>query len=161
MLNFKLRSLNLGVVLFTLVVATNVQSAVTVIVSAPPPPRAVVVGPPGYTRCFSVPPAFYNGVWHHQQRVCEYGANRSIKMWVNGYWQCGSYRNGGVCTRWNWIGSHWASRQDIDYYRRPAQRNYHRHYAQEEARPHAYARVEEHGRRHGHGPVYEHRHDHH
>ena len=151
MLCCKFRFFNIFFGLLSLVVAVSSQAGITVIVSPPPPSREIVVGPPGYTNCYVVQQGFYNGVWKHKHRVCEYEGNRGSRMWVNGYWQCGSYRNGGICTGWQWIGSHWASRRDMEFYRRPSNRNYHRHHGQAQAQ----VQINEHEERHG----YQHRHD--
>lgn len=147
---FKFCFLNFFVVLLSIIVSVSSQAGVSVIVSVPPPSREIVVGPPGYTSCYVVQPGFYNGVWHYKHRVCEYESDAGLRMWINGYWQCGSYRVGGICTGWHWIGSHWANRRDMEFYRRPSHRDYSRHFE--------HAHVQEHGFRHGYG--HENRHEH-
>ncbi|CEG58747.1 hypothetical protein [Legionella fallonii] len=140
--------------LFTLV-TTSAHSGISVIISTPPPPREIVVGPPGYTNCYMVQPGFYNGVWQHKHRVCEYEGNSGLRMWVTGYWQCGRYLPNGRCTGWHWIGSHWATRPEVAFYSRPSHRDYYRHLA--------YGRGHEHGHRYRHEESYrgEHRHGYH
>jgi hypothetical protein len=135
--------------LFTITTA-SLQAGISVIVSVPPAPREIVVGPPGYTTCYVVQPGFYNGVWHYKQRVCEYEGDSGLRMWVNGYWQCGSYRTGGVCMGWHWIGSHWATRSELGFYRRPSHRDYYRHLAHGHGGEYGQA----HGYVHGHGHGY-------
>ena len=154
MLCCKFRFLNIIFGLISLVCAASTQAGVTVIVSAPPPSREIVVGPPGYKSCYVVQQGFYNGVWQHKHRVCEYEGNNGSRMWVNGYWQCGSYRAGGICTGWHWIGSHWASRRDMDFYRRPSNRNYHRHHGQVQVQ------INEHEERNSHQHGHDNRHGH-
>ena len=150
-----------GLALISTVVAANSQAGISVIVSEPPPPREIIVGPPGYTTCYIVPPRFYNNVWHNKQRVCEYGGARSLKMWIDGYWQCGSFRSGGRCISWHWVDSHWASRSDIEYYRRPSNRvhyrNENRGYPQVHAHEHENSPIHHHDNRpvHRHGNVQE------
>jgi hypothetical protein len=154
MLYVKFRFSNIIFGLTALAISASPQAGVSVIVSAPPPVREIVVGPPGYTTCYVVPAGFFNGVWFHKHRVCEYEGSAGLRIWVNGFWQCGSFRSGGICTGWHWIGSHWANRHDMEFYRREALGNNHRHYAGRQINEHDFRR----GNEYGHG--YEHRHGH-
>lgn len=140
------------------IATTSTYAAITVVVSAPPPPRAIVMGPPGYISCYTVRPGFYNGVWHHTHRVCEYDGNNGFRMWVTGYWQCGSYLPEGRCTGWHWIGSHWATRTEIVLYSRPSHRDYYRHVVYGHGYTHGYRHRD--GYEHGHEGEYRHEHRH-
>ncbi len=150
----KYRFSNLAVALLSLLSSTSIQANISVIVSVPPPAREIIVGPPGYTRCYTVQPGFYNGVWHHKHRVCEYNGVSGQRMWVNGYWQCGNYRTGGVCTGWHWIGSHWANRRDIGFYRRSVYRQDTQVQVQEQRRQHEHSHGNEHRHKYEHGRGY-------
>lgn len=96
--------------------SVNTHAGISIIVTAPPPLREVIVEPPGYTSCYVVPQGFYNGIWHYQQRVCEYDNNGGPGLWVAGYWQCTGFA-GDRCTRTAWVSSHWARPRDVEYRR--------------------------------------------
>ena len=87
-----------------------------IIVSAAPPMRADAPPPGGYVSCYTVPPAFYEGVWINAHRVCEYDSMPGGGMWVSGYWQCVHFRHTeGVCLDWGWMPSHWANPEVAEY----------------------------------------------
>lgn len=146
MITFKSLFTKLSYVLLPIVLMTVSHAGTAVIVSSPPQPRDIVVGPPGYTTCYVVQPGFYNGVWQHKHRVCEYEKGSGLRMWVTGYWQCGSYRAGGVCTGWRWVGSHWASPRDMQLYRKSFHHGSNRRYTHTNIHGH----INQHGRQHGH-----------
>jgi hypothetical protein len=166
-------------IVLTSVIAFTAQAGVTVIVSTPPPPREVIIEPEGYSDCFIVPQGFYNGIWNYRHRVCEYDQPSGLGMWIAGYWQCIGFRAGGLCTRWNWAGGHWANRGEMAY-RRPLYRNQYRnrvhghpggpingqHYRQEHGHGNGYRPSYEnsqpryHGHNNGgHRPSHEHGHE--
>ncbi|WP_173238070.1 hypothetical protein [Legionella antarctica] len=165
MLHVKSRFSKLAVILLSLLISTSIQAGLSVVISAPPLAREKIVAPPGYTHCYLVQPGFYNGVWHHKHRVCEYNGTSSQRIWVNGYWQCGSYRTGGICTRWHWIGSHWANRLDRGIYRRAIPGQGTQVHVQEQKHQYEHGhgkrhRHNEHGRAYEQSQRYEHGHSH-
>ena len=139
---------------------TSAEAGISVIITTPPPLQEIVVEPVGYSRCYSVPAGFYQGIWHYEHRLCEYDEDSGV--WVAGYWQCGRVAPGGRCMRTVWVRSHWAVPEDREYeiswdrqrhYHNPhaygyAHGNYRSNRRYENEHGHAYAQ--------GHGPRYEH-----
>lgn len=102
--------------LFLLLSSLPAKAHPFVIVSAAPPQREAYMPPMGYASCYTVPPAFYEGVWINAHRICQYDRASGGAMWVSGYWQCVRFRHvEGVCLDWGWMPSHWASPHVAEY----------------------------------------------
>ncbi|MDR3478316.1 MAG: hypothetical protein P4M14_09830 [Gammaproteobacteria bacterium] len=116
MLNRHIRVALLIVSLCLVFIGIKAEAHPFVIVSAAPPMREAVMPPGGYVSCYTVPPAFYEGVWINAHRVCQYDRGQGAGMWVSGYWQCVRFRHvEGVCLDWGWMPSHWASPRIAEY----------------------------------------------
>jgi hypothetical protein len=79
------------------------------IVTVAPAPKELTAVPGGFSHCFTVEPGWYNDVWVHEHRICQYqNAEASKRVWVSNYWQCSNYTNDGTCNNWDWVKGHWA-----------------------------------------------------
>lgn len=105
------RSLLVFCALLFVGLSSNAMAHVSVAVGfAAPAPREVILPPPGYLSCYTVPGGYYNGIWINQHNECQYA--NAPGMWVAAHWECHRFDQAeGICKRWRWIPSYWAAPQ--------------------------------------------------
>jgi hypothetical protein len=91
-----------------IVVHTTVKTTHTIVTPAPAPQEVVSI-PAGSSNCFTVQPGWYNNIWVHEHRICQYKhAEENKRVWVSSYWECSNYTMDGTCNNWDWVKGHWA-----------------------------------------------------
>jgi hypothetical protein len=103
----------MGLVLALVCMSAN--AAEKIILSAPPATKRVEVPPQGYYQCYYVPSAYAGETWINRHRVCEYKNPIKNFFWIEGYWKCSVYSKVGICSKWNWVPSHWANPNQNEY----------------------------------------------